>query len=152
MNSTETISGTLTAAMNQELARDKKLWRELVTEAAEKGVEPDDAIVRRLGIAWDLEGAQATNAFIVDVAAMQTIANETKAHKKAQKQVDAFVEEHGEIKELKIQLSDMHRQARELERTIRLADHRETGTHRRHFRIQRIKSQTKRIYGDLQND
>ena len=152
MSETAPISGTLTAAMNQEISRDKKLWRELVIEAAEKGVQPDDAIVRRLGVAWELEGVQATNAFAVDVAAMQTIAKETQAHEKAQKHVDGFAQEHGDLAGLKQQLIELRKQARELEQIIRIEDHKQTGTHRRHFRIQRIKNQTKRIYGDLQND
>lgn len=152
MSESATVSGTLTAAMNQEISRDKKLWQELVTEAAEKGVEPDAAIIRRLGVAWEFEGVQATNAFHADVAAIQLIAKQSGRLKKAQAKVDSFIEDHGEIGELKSQLAEMLRQSRELEQTIKLADHRETATHRYRHQIKRIENQTQRIYGDLQND
>ena len=152
MSESATVAGTLTAAMNQELSRDKKMWRELVTEAAEKGVQPDDAIVRRLGVAWEFDGVQAVDAFAVDVAAVKQIAKARHFQKIAQKNHAAFVEEHGEIAEIQKQINEMQEQIRRLQPMVKQAHHRETVSHGYKWQIQRIKNQTKRIYGEHNDD
>ena len=112
------VTSTLTAALNQEVIRDKKLWSELVLESAAMQTEPSDAIIHRLAPSVGLSALTTRDRFSDDVHAVKLLRQAEKTKAAYEEKRAAFIAKYAPEKDLQEQLSDMILQQRELRSLI----------------------------------
>ena len=104
----------VTQLVETEITRDQERWRQAAADAASTGVMPPNAVIHRLGVAFNLDAYESQTSFADDVRAI-------KSHRSAIAQAEGnlkhrqkFFKDHGDVKTLKAQLKELQESAKEL--------------------------------------
>ena len=139
-------AGELATAMMGQLSKDRKTWAALCEETATNGVTPDEAVLRRLAPAFEMNPDHAFGLFESDVAAVKSYRRAAWLDKKNQAKITQLHKEHGTGRELGQQIEAMLIDLRQLRLLARKVHAAESQGH--NWAAARAKNQAQRVYGN----
>lgn len=135
----------VTQLVESEIARDQERWRQAAADAASTKVMPPNAVLHRLGVAFNMDAYEAQTAFASDVRAIKNHRQAVATAEKQLKQKQQFFKEHGDLKTLKEQLAEMEESVKELKKLLQTYHWTQeaSGTQ---YRAAKIESSNQRIW------
>ena len=95
------------ASVSKEIESDKLRWKSLVHSVANGEPTPPARVIHRLGLAFDMEPAEATSAFLDDVALLKRHRNLVSQKKKSAKSLRDWEKKYGSRTEVQEELKQV---------------------------------------------
>ena len=115
----------VTQLVEAEISRDQDRWRQAAADAANTGVFPQNEVLIRLGVAFNMDSFTAKNSFADDVKAIKSHRSAVIRAEKSLKKKQAFFKEHGDLQTLRDQLEGMESDVKELKKLLHMYHHAE---------------------------